>query len=622
MASEVRVNTITNRSGLSTVTFGAYGVEFVGITTVEQLNLSSAITNINATGVSTFAGNIDLNADLDVDGHTELDGVNIAGVLTATSANFSGNVTVLGDLTYENVTNQDSIGIATARSGLRITGGGLDVVGVSTFNDNVKLLDNDKLLLGTGEDLEIYHDGVDNYLDNILGNLYIRNLSDNQDIVLATDGGTGNVITYLRCDGSNGQVDLYHYGSTKINTTSSGINVTGTVTCDGLTSDGYATFNGGGEFNNGDVVLNGAIVGRLVRWDQSENALEFEDNTLLRLGSSNDLQISHDGSNSYISHDNTGSLLIDQNRDDGATFIRSDNGSGALTNYFQANGADGSVYLYHYGSEKLKTLSTGINVTGTVNCDGLSVNGAPIFEGAAGVLTLKDNDGSGGSTTSYVEGKDSSNTSVWYVGHGSSGDNALYVSNQVAGDINFRTAAGTKLILQNAGHLVPSSNGNYDLGTSSLRWRGLYANAIYGGSQAYTVGYTPSNGDIILNNGVADTPGIHFYYGNNTNFGIDANTTSGMRFVRNLDESGGVVLASFDTSGHFIPGTNNTYNLGSSSVRWANIYTNDLNLSNEGSTNDVDGTWGNYTIQEGEDDLFLINRRSGKKYKFMLQEVN
>ena len=65
-----------------------------------------------------------------------------------------------------------------------------------------------------------------------------------------------------------------------------------------------------------------------------------------------------------------------------------------------------------------------------------------------------------------------------------------------------------------------------------------------------------------------------------------------------------------------------TQDLGSSSLRWANLYTNDLNLSNEGSTNSVDGTWGSYTIQEGEDDLFLINKRSGKKYKFNLTEVS
>ena len=76
-----------------------------------------------------------------------------------------------------------------------------------------------------------------------------------------------------------------------------------------------------------------------------------------------------------------------------------------------------------------------------------------------------------------------------------------------------------------------------------------------------------------------------------------------------------------DSSGHVLPGANDTYDLGSSSLRWKDIYTGDLNLSNEGKSNDVDGTWGNYTIQEGESDLFLINNRTGKKYKFNLTEV-
>ena len=76
------------------------------------------------------------------------------------------------------------------------------------------------------------------------------------------------------------------------------------------------------------------------------------------------------------------------------------------------------------------------------------------------------------------------------------------------------------------------------------------------------------------------------------------------------------------TSGYsMIPNSNNAHDIGSSSYRWRNIYTNDLNLSNKGSTNSVDNTWGDYTIQEGESDLFLINNRSGKKYKFNLTEV-
>jgi hypothetical protein len=44
-------------------------------------------------------------------------------------------------------------------------------------------------------------------------------------------------------------------------------------------------------------------------------------------------------------------------------------------------------------------------------------------------------------------------------------------------------------------------------------------------------------------------------------------------------------------------------------------------MSNKGSQNDIDGTWGEWTIQEGEEDLFLLNRRNGKKYKFLLKEI-
>ena len=76
------------------------------------------------------------------------------------------------------------------------------------------------------------------------------------------------------------------------------------------------------------------------------------------------------------------------------------------------------------------------------------------------------------------------------------------------------------------------------------------------------------------------------------------------------------------TDGTLWPQTNDLSDLGTSTHRWRNIYTNDLNLSNKDGANDVDGTWGNYTIQEGESDLFLINNRNGKKYKFNLTEVS
>jgi hypothetical protein len=81
--------------------------------------------------------------------------------------------------------------------------------------------------------------------------------------------------------------------------------------------------------------------------------------------------------------------------------------------------------------------------------------------------------------------------------------------------------------------------------------------------------------------------------------------------------------ARFDTSGNFIPGANNAYNLGSASLGWANVYTNDLHLSNMNKPegNDVDGTNGNWTIQEGAENLYIINNNNGKKFKIKLEEI-
>jgi hypothetical protein len=62
--------------------------------------------------------------------------------------------------------------------------------------------------------------------------------------------------------------------------------------------------------------------------------------------------------------------------------------------------------------------------------------------------------------------------------------------------------------------------------------------------------------------------------------------------------------------------------LGSASYRFANLYTADIQLSNEDTPgNEVDGTTGNWTLQEGQDDIFIINRKTGKKYKFKLEEI-
>ena len=108
------------------------------------------------------------------------------------------------------------------------------------------------------------------------------------------------------------------------------------------------------------------------------------------------------------------------------------------------------------------------------------------------------------------------------------------------------------------------------------------------------------------------------FYGNGANLtGIDAGALKDGNNVKVQATSTGATV-----TGNLLPEADNTRDLGSSSKRWANLYTGDLNLSNQGSSNKVDGTSGSWTIQEGNSDLFLINNLSGKKYKFNLTEVN
>ena len=112
------------------------------------------------------------------------------------------------------------------------------------------------------------------------------------------------------------------------------------------------------------------------------------------------------------------------------------------------------------------------------------------------------------------------------------------------------------------------------------------------------------------------------YFGRSTENLYIGNQGGDIFFQTSTDGSTTANRLKIDTGGHVTPTSDAAYDLGAIDYRWRNIYSADLQLSNEGSQNEVDGTWGQYTIQEGADDLFLINRRTGKKYKFMLEEVD
>ena len=151
--------------------------------------------------------------------------------------------------------------------------------------------------------------------------------------------------------------------------------------------------------------------------------------------------------------------------------------------------------------------------------------------------------------------------------------------------------------------------------------------------------YTGSDLNMLIKDGTS----VDLYYANNKKFetvtgGIKvtgayalAASSGNNPTIDNADggngnnmyfKTGGSLRLVVQSDGHVRPGSDNSFDLGTANDRWRNLYTTDLQLSNKGSQNDVDGTWGNYTIQEGESDLFLINNRNGKKYKFNLTEVS
>ena len=209
------------------------------------------------------------------------------------------------------------------------------------------------------------------------------------------------------------------------------------------------------------------------------------------------------------------------------------------------------------------------------------------------------------------------------------------------------------------GRIDPDTDSARDLGTTSVRWRNAYVDTYYGdGSNLTGIAGVSLSGS--TNNTVCTVTGANAIQGE-SNLQFDGTTLTVSGYIESVGTSGrGAKLGNLSvgfaglyntiqnlTDGHNLhlqynvdgdlytnegggdmitadirPKTNGNFSLGTNSYRWANIHTNDLNLSNEGSANDVDGTWGNYTIQEGESDLFLINRRNGKRYKFNLTEID
>jgi hypothetical protein len=155
---------------------------------------------------------------------------------------------------------------------------------------------------GASNDLQIYHDGTDSYVSNTQnsGDLIIQNGGNDKDVIFKCDDGSGGTTPYITLDGSAGNIKVY-------------------------------------------------------------KNMNFQDNDVLQMGTSGDLNIYHDGSNSYINETGTGSLYV------GTNSFRLTNTAG--TENLISAFANDTVILYNNNIEKLRTTGPGITVTGDIQID-------------------------------------------------------------------------------------------------------------------------------------------------------------------------------------------------------------------------------------------------------------
>ena len=148
------------------------------------------------------------------------------------------------------------------------------------------------------------------WADTNTNTLKIRNTSNDAwvellqlDGTLTLEDGSASAValgfrdelnTGIFSSGAN-NFDVSIAGTTRLNISATGLNVTGTVTDDGATHDGDVTFTGAAA----NVVF-----------DKSDNALEFADDAKATFGDGADLTITHDGANSIINDSGTGELQI------------------------------------------------------------------------------------------------------------------------------------------------------------------------------------------------------------------------------------------------------------------------------------------------------------------------
>ena len=212
----------------------SYNVTLAGIATVTK-----------STGVfeaTKFCGDGSCLTNLPSTGGGGLWVSNSAGIHTTVDVGI-GTTNPSAAVTSAN-TNKLAVGIVST---YQLYSENINVSGISTFDGNVNI-DGDIVLdtphvLGFGPNNScgyIYHSSSNLMLTNVVGDVYLTTSDNDKDIIIRTDDGSGGTTNYFLADGSTGEAILYHYGTERIKTSSSGAIVTGVLTATSFSGDGSA----------------------------------------------------------------------------------------------------------------------------------------------------------------------------------------------------------------------------------------------------------------------------------------------------------------------------------------------------------------------------------------------
>ena len=363
------------------------------------------------------------------------------------------------------------------------------------------------------------------------------------------------------------------------------------------------TADGGGITLLGDTNHTFNWVNATDSWTSSEH-IALGDNKKLQLGDSQDLAIFHDGTQSIIQDNGTGGLRL---RGENTISLASANGNEVYARFIK----DDSVELYHDNTLKFTTKSYGAVLNGAlVATSDIKVNSyvGKLIAGTSNEFTIQHND-----TDTFIE-----NT----VGN-------LHIRPKASEEgIKLIPDAAVELYYDNAlkfttegtgvkvfGMLVPSASGSHPLGIDVLRWNGLFMSGDI---------------DLLDNNKLkfGNDDDLQIYHdGQNSNIDNSTNTLkikSNRIRLNDFTNDHQMIHAVADGAVELYFDNVQKLRTTSSGITVSgSVTTQDMNMSNlNGTANEVDGSKGSWSIQEGADDLFIINRVNGKKYKFNLTEIS